>query len=754
MTSVHQRHSLLVTHPELADEWHPSRNSPLLPSDVSAGTNKKIWWLGKCGHEWQAVGASRSKLGTGCPYCSNQKVLAGFNDFSTARPDLVTEWHPTLNGALRPEEFLPGASVKIWWFGKCGHSWEATLNSRHSQGSGCPYCSNQKVLAGFNDLASCFPEVASEWNSKRNNEVSPTEVIKGSNKKYWWKCVDGHEWEAAVSSRTSRKTGCPFCSGVKVRVGVNDFATKHPALVNEWHPTKNGELKPQELFSSSDKKIWWLGNCGHEWESVLSSRTTGGTGCPVCAGKIVLEGFNDLATVQPELARQWHPSKNGDLLPTQVVKGTRKKAWWVCSNGHEWQAIIANRVWGNGCPFCTHQWVLPGENDLATISPELALQWHPTKNGDLTPGSIFATTAKKVWWICEFGHEWDARVSNRRSLGLGCPVCSNQRLLTGFNDLATTNPALAMEWHPTKNGELSPSDIFPNSEIKPWWLGKCGHEWQSDVGSRTRGNGCPYCSNQQILTGFNDLATTNPKLAKEWHPTKNNILTPSTVAAGTNKKIWWIGECGHEWEAIGASRSISGTGCPICSNHKLLVGFNDLQTLGSEILSEWHPTKNQGIDPALIVGSSSKKYWWRCREGHEWLASSGARLRGTRCPSCSVTGYNTVNPGTFYFIESNSLNARKVGIANQSSSRLENWLALGWELIHKVDSENGLHILNLETLMLRWIRKDLGLPPYLGRPEMGRAGGWSETFTCDGVTNFEVIQKIKALDIELQDLDE
>jgi hypothetical protein len=744
-----KNNNMASTHPHLAAEWHPTKNGSLTPSDVAAGTNKKVWWLGKCGHEWEAVGASRSTQGTGCPYCSNSRVLAGFNDFATVNPDLAAEWHPTKNGSLKPSDYLPKTAAKIWWLGKCGHEWEAALISRSSlRGTGCPICANQKVLAGFNDLASLFPDVAAEWHPTQNGSLKPDEVIKGSNKKFWWLCKNGHEWDASASSRTGRNSGCPICSNQRIKVGENDFATTSPDLAAEWHPTKNGSFTPNEVGKSSEKKVWWLGQCGHEWFAQIAPRTQQGVGCPICSGHKILIGFNDFATTNPDLAAEWHPTKNGELTPQGVVRGTRKKAWWFCKNGHEWEAIIANRVWGNGCPYCSHQWLLEGENDLLTLEPELARQWHPTKNGNLTPDKVFSTTGKKYWWICDQGHEWDAKVSNRKSLGLGCPICAGQRLLPGLNDLATTHPDLAAEWHPTKNGSLKPSQVFPKGDFKYWWLGKCGHEWNADVGSRASGNKCPICSNQKVLLGFNDMGTTHPDLAAEWHPTKNGNLTPSDVIAGTNKKVWWLGKCGHEWDAVGSSRVV-GNACPVCSNQKLLAGFNDLATLGGELLKEWHPTKNKDTNPANVIGPSGKKYWWVCDKGHEWSASSGARLRGTGCPTCSAGGYSTASPGVFYFIESRSLNARKVGVANQTSSRLANWLELGWTLVHEVRSDDGLHILNLETMTLRWIRKDIGLPPYLGKEEMGRPGGWSETFSMEGVANLDVIRKVAELEQEL-----
>ena len=101
-----------------------------------------------------------------------------------------------------------------------------------------------------------------------------------------------------------------------------------------------------------ERNIWWICEKGHEWETEIVNRTTAKTGCPYCLGKKVLSGFNDLLTTNPKLASEWHPTKNADLLPTMASSGSHKKVWWICKNGHEWQAEIANRNAGNGCPVC------------------------------------------------------------------------------------------------------------------------------------------------------------------------------------------------------------------------------------------------------------------------------------------------------------------------------------------------------------------------------------------------------------------
>lgn len=139
-------------------------------------------------------------------------------------------------------------------------------------------------------------------------------------------------------------------------------------------------------------------------------------------------------------------------------------------------------------------------------------------------------------------------------------------LINGVNDLATLRPDLATEWCDEKNGDLKPSDVTPHSNKRVWWKCNKGHEWQVRIGSRTRqGSGCPYCSGRQAIKGTNDLETTNPELAKEWNAEKNNDLSPFDVKAGSGKKVWWVCEKGHEWQARVRDRVRDNNGCPYCA---------------------------------------------------------------------------------------------------------------------------------------------------------------------------------------------
>lgn len=227
-----------------------------------------------------------------------------------------------------------------------------------------------------------------------------------------------------------------------MRTSLYDYCREHDLndLLRQWHPSKNGPLTPKTVTYGSKRRVWWRCEHGHEWQAAVYTRTGAGTGCPVCGGKRPCPGENDLASQRPDLAAQWHPTKNRGRTPADVTLGSHYAAWWVCEHGHEWRAAVKTRVSGCGCPVCANRALIPGENDLAATHPDLARQWHPTKNGPLMPRDVVAGTHRKVWWRCEKGHEWRALVSSRAQSGAGCPVCAGKVIIPGENDLHTLFP--------------------------------------------------------------------------------------------------------------------------------------------------------------------------------------------------------------------------------------------------------------------------------------------------------------------------
>ena len=462
-----------------------------------------------------------------------------------------------------------------------------------------------------------------DWDKNNNLGLDPKNIGVNSKKKAHWVCENGHEWEVAIGSRFQNKYGCPYCSGRKVLIGYNDLATTNPSLADEWHPTKNGDFTPRDIKANSNNKVWWMCEKGHEWEATINSRNQG-CGCPHCckekgtsfAEQTLYFYCNKITTAinrHVELGKEidiylpdykvgieyngsyWHENK--DLKDKEKIEYLCNKGIRIITVKESDKNFIDNDViWHNYRDKETLNFVVKTlfdligitdyeepnviddsnkileqyieskkENSIAIKYPKSVDEWNYEKNGKLLPTMISYSNNKSVWWKCEQGHEWKAIVGNYYK-GHGCPYCSGQKPIEGVSDLATVNPELAKQWHHTKNGELKPTDVTGSSGKNVWWICNNGHEWKANISDRKNGNGCPYCSNKKVLVGYNDLKTTNPELAKEWHPIKNGKLTSKDVTSGSGKKVWWLCKCGHEWRATIASRN--NYGCPKC-NKKL-----------------------------------------------------------------------------------------------------------------------------------------------------------------------------------------
>jgi Zn finger protein HypA/HybF involved in hydrogenase expression/translation initiation factor IF-1 len=318
-------------------------------------------------------------------------------------------------------------------------------------------------------LSRTHPKLAKEadgWN--------PNTVVAGSHRRLSWKCKRGHRWDAIVKNRTSQNQGCPFCSGKRIVRGVNDLATNCPEVAKEadgWDP--------RDIHKTSNKRLPWKCNKGHTWRALVNNRSLRGDSCPVCSGKKVLAGFNDLATLEPSLALEadgWDP--------TTLTKFSNKRVQWKCKEGHTWKVKVNSRTtFKTGCPTCSGQQILSGFNDLQTINPILASEafgWDPRKEAQWSH--------KLMRWKCATGHIYMARIADRSS-GDGCPICNGKKVLVGFNDLLTKRPEIARQaygWNPKSVTEFS-------NKRKKWRCDE-GHTWETTVHHRSNGRGCPTCS--------------------------------------------------------------------------------------------------------------------------------------------------------------------------------------------------------------------------------------------------------------------
>lgn len=428
---------LRVTHFDIAKIWCNSKNDSLTPNDVTHMSTETVWWM--CpqnkDHDHQLKINVKAK-GQGCPFCSGKKINHT-NSLAGLCPQIAKEWHPTKNGISTPNDVTCGSDKVIWW--KCvvntNHVWDMTVYKRARRKQNCPYCASVRIDES-NCLKTVNSKIAKEFHPTKNGNSTSSNVGAGSKLKVWWKCKTGdpeHEWKCCVIQRTKKNgTGCPFCAGQRV-CSSNCLSTTHPTLTKEWHPTSNGKLTPQDVTHGTSRAVWWkCKKCGEKWKAMISNRSTS-DGCPFCKNKRVSK-HNNLQAMFPDIAKEWHPKKNGNLLPTQVVSGSSFVVWWKCTTGHpehEWKLRVCDRTSTKPkCPFCCYG-RLCSTNCLSATHPNLVVEWHPTKNGNITVRDVSYGQAIKIWWKCKkCKFEWNASL-NARSQGSGCPKCSKKNYSIG-----------------------------------------------------------------------------------------------------------------------------------------------------------------------------------------------------------------------------------------------------------------------------------------------------------------------------------
>lgn len=481
---------------------------------------------------------------------------------------LLDEWDYSKNNSMSPCDFTAGSSKKVWWKCDKGHSWQAVVSSRTFQNHGCIYCSNQKALAGFNDFETwCFDNgkayLVNEWDYDLN-EKEPTEYTWCSGIKVFWKCNKGHGWRTSIAHRVSENTGCPICSNRIILAGYNDLMTLRPDIAKEWHPTKNGNLTPKNVGVGSKKKVWWMCDKGHEWQAVIYSRAgKASNGCAVCSGKRLLTGENDLETYcntnenTKHLLDEWDYEKN-QVLPSQVTAHCDRMIHWKCKNGHKWIATVSSRVRGNGCRYCSAQTSFPEQAVyfyINKIFPDSVSRYVfdkseldvfiPTIKVGIEYDGFFYHQGKEL-----FDHEKNKKCLEQnikliriREEGLcdfdDC-ICIERKqpnVLESLNNVITelfkllnafcddvdivrderaiieqyktyiqeksvikSHPDLVLDWDEKLNGGLKLENFTKCSHFKAnWKCHVCGHQWKAEIKSRANGNGCKICGRKRTV---------------------------------------------------------------------------------------------------------------------------------------------------------------------------------------------------------------------------------------------------------------
>ena len=498
-------------------------------------------------------------------------------------------------------------------------------------------------------------QLMAEWDWEKNNEFGydPSKITWGSDKRTWWRCLEGHIYEQRVNKKALRGYRCPICSQY-TRTSFNEKCVL---------------FYVKKCFSDVQENVKPLWMNGQELDIFIPSLNVGIEYDGVFWHSDLERDINKDCVCKENGVKLYHIREYGCIeytspewiyLKKQNNIGLEKAIKTVLSIICKPYISIDINISRDTPHILEMMHLSKVEASLANNFPELALEWNYDKNGNITPEQLSAHSSLSVWWKCrECGHEWKANI-NARARGNGCKKCANAKLgdkiaavkLANNGSLLDHHPQLAEEWNYARNGTITPETITAHNNQKVWWVCKvCGHEWEATINNRSKEHGCPQCSRIRVqklkketeLKQRGSLLYNNPSWLSEWNYTLNDV-DPRDVFLNSSTPYWWTCANGHNFKASPNNRN-GGKGCPYCSNHKVLKGFNDLETLYPKLLVEWDYEKNIDVLPNSVTSGSDKKVWWKCSYcGNEWYINIYKRVAGNGCAVCAgkkvLVGYN------------------------------------------------------------------------------------------------------------------
>lgn len=523
-------------------------------------------------------------------------------------PTLMDEWDWDKNNELGifPDKLTCGSSKSVWWKClKCGNEWKTKISHR-TNGTGCKKCLHKKLSQPNkdNNLLFLAPELCEEWNYNKNVDL-PSDYCVNSNKKVWWICSKcGYEWQASVSHRYNRKQGCPFCINRKVVYGKNDLFSIKPEIEKEWNYEKNNllDLDPKKISIGSHKKVWWKCSiCGHEWQSLVYTRTKNSPqGCPKCAKekqtsfqeKAIAFYLSKIFNIDENKKFKWLGNSELDIYIDELKLAIEYdgKIWHENiskdlkkDNLCEKNEISLIRIREVGCPIYESSsikiFIKPNKNKYTYLNALIKEIFNIINKTKKLHFKLNIDVDRDFYKILEHYY---------------CLIKDKSILDSTFFD----------EWNYEKNQGVEPKYVSVYSNKKFWWKCKNGHVWKQSPAHRSKGRNCPYCSNQKVLVGFNDLLSCFPDIAKEWDYEKNNVL-PNEVVSKTNKKYWWkCSKCGHSWKTSVYVRTAMGCGCPNCKKIKISA-FNSKKVINLDTKEIFVNAKKAGESCGVCTSAIS-----------------------------------------------------------------------------------------------------------------------------------------------------
>ncbi len=471
---------LATFYPDVAKDWNYERNMNFTPTTVIYGSNKKVWWKCKsCGGEYEAIISNRTRMGSGCPYCANQKVLVGFNDLQSRSPELATEWSD--KNTLKPTEVTLHSNKKVYWRCALGHDDYLMSVKQRSNRQGCPVCAQQSQTsfpeqAIYFYLKQLFSDVTNRY-IYDNHEIDIFIPSKNLGIEY-----NGYFAHKKKAEKDAAKKDFFANIGITLLV-VKEYKTDSEKLDADFYIHERTSYEQltaliNEILNYLGCKLNIIVDCKRDAISIKNQY-------------IALRKENSIATVRPDLIERWDYEKNGSITPEMITLGTGQRYYWKCKIcGRSYLAYATSIAEGSVCSNHRNLTKYAG-NDLESKHPELLKYWDYEKN-DVLPSKIYGGGERVVYWKCEKGHSYTKSIL-KHIRGEGCPICAGKRVLQGYNDLATAAPKVAQTWNFAKNGDALPTQFTAHSNKTFWWICEQGHEWEAKITNRVNGRGCPIC---------------------------------------------------------------------------------------------------------------------------------------------------------------------------------------------------------------------------------------------------------------------
>lgn len=397
----------------------------------------------------------------------------------------------------------------------------------------------RKVLIGKNDLKTLFPEISKEWDYE-NNLKKPEEYAPKSNQEVYWVCSKcGYRFKAKICNRTNRGGGCACCSNKIIVQGINDFCTTHPDLAKEWHPTKNGEIRPTDVSYGRATKIWWLCPEGHEYTATLNHRSSG-TNCPFCnSGRQTSFAeqavFYYVKKVFPDAINRYKDIFDNGMeidiyIPSIKLAIEYDGMFWHTNNKSSRERKKYEICAANGIKLYRLKEDL-SRNDFDNSDKSLGIEGNMYEHKQLA--QVIRILLDEIdpesnMWTRKNPYDLHSRVDINIKRD-EAEIRSYMTKLRG-DSLENKFPNIAKEWHPTKNKDLLPSKVYPHSDIVVWWLcPDCNHEYTASIGHRSSGTGCPVCGiTKSALKRSRQVIMMDP-ITKEELKTFNSISEAARV---------------------------------------------------------------------------------------------------------------------------------------------------------------------------------------------------------------------------------